>query len=282
MLRLGRGDARPRALSLRIIGIDGSHRSFHSRTMAPIGGRPSASFSPSCPKAPGRKACTWRSGLCGRVRHPIRSSRANWRGKCTPADTGVSFTGTMAVRTRARSRGALLPRGPRAGLLADGVQAAGHRTAPDPVHRARAHGPAGRRGGRGWPRPRCLSRRSSGSGDWTAWMRLGGQLSTVVLQARVTAALQALPRGREPTPLGRALPPFGPGVDARHRGHDRCRTILRVGRPCRRIWPSGRDLSRGLPGVPGGLGSPGRARSAARLRERGGPRQARWPRRPSS
>ena len=39
-------------------------------------------------------------------------------------------------------------------------------------------------------------------GDWTAWMRLGGQLSTVVLQARVTAALQALPRGREPTPPG--------------------------------------------------------------------------------
>ena len=39
-------------------------------------------------------------------------------------------------------------------------------------------------------------------GDWPAWLRLAGQLSTVVLQARVTAALQALPRGREPTPPG--------------------------------------------------------------------------------
>jgi hypothetical protein len=39
-------------------------------------------------------------------------------------------------------------------------------------------------------------------GDWPAWLRVAGQLSTVVLQARVTAALQALPRGREPTPPG--------------------------------------------------------------------------------
>jgi hypothetical protein len=39
-------------------------------------------------------------------------------------------------------------------------------------------------------------------GDWPAWLRVAGQLSTVVLQTRVTAALQALPRGREPTPPG--------------------------------------------------------------------------------
>jgi hypothetical protein len=39
-------------------------------------------------------------------------------------------------------------------------------------------------------------------GDWAAWLKLAGHLSTVALQARVTAALQALPRGREPTPPG--------------------------------------------------------------------------------
>src|SRR5262245_10913355 len=39
-------------------------------------------------------------------------------------------------------------------------------------------------------------------GDWPAWLRLAGQLSTVALQTRVTADLQALPRGRELTPPG--------------------------------------------------------------------------------
>jgi len=39
-------------------------------------------------------------------------------------------------------------------------------------------------------------------GDWPTWLALAGQLSAVLLQARVTAALQALPRGREPSPPG--------------------------------------------------------------------------------
>jgi hypothetical protein len=39
-------------------------------------------------------------------------------------------------------------------------------------------------------------------GQWTQWLELAGQLSTVLLQARVSAALQALPRGREPSPPG--------------------------------------------------------------------------------
>src|SRR5262245_14270030 len=39
-------------------------------------------------------------------------------------------------------------------------------------------------------------------GDWSTWLAQAAQLSTVLLQARVTAALQALPRGRELSPPG--------------------------------------------------------------------------------
>jgi len=39
-------------------------------------------------------------------------------------------------------------------------------------------------------------------GEWRRWMTLAGELSAVVLQAQVSAALQAVPRGREPSPPG--------------------------------------------------------------------------------
>jgi len=39
-------------------------------------------------------------------------------------------------------------------------------------------------------------------GSWPVWIHLARQLATPVLQARVSAALEALPRGREPSPPG--------------------------------------------------------------------------------
>jgi hypothetical protein len=39
-------------------------------------------------------------------------------------------------------------------------------------------------------------------GEWRRWLRLAGELSAVVLQAQVSAALQSAPRGREPSPPG--------------------------------------------------------------------------------
>jgi hypothetical protein len=39
-------------------------------------------------------------------------------------------------------------------------------------------------------------------GEWKTWLELALQSSTVVLQARVSQALEALPRGREPSPPG--------------------------------------------------------------------------------
>jgi hypothetical protein len=39
-------------------------------------------------------------------------------------------------------------------------------------------------------------------GQWRTWLKLAGELSAVVLQAQVSAALQAVPRGREPSPPG--------------------------------------------------------------------------------
>jgi hypothetical protein len=39
-------------------------------------------------------------------------------------------------------------------------------------------------------------------GQWRMWLKLAGELSAVVLQAQVSAALQAVPRGREPSPPG--------------------------------------------------------------------------------
>ena len=177
----------------------------------------------------------------------------------------------------------LLPRGPRAGLLADGLQAAGHRTPADSVHASPSGRPCGPRvAAVGLAKTAVLVPAIERLGDWTAWLRLAGQLSTVVLQARVTAALQALPAGPRANPTRRALSTVGAGRHARHRGHDRRRTVLRAGRPGCRDGPSGRDLSRGLPGVPGGMGGPGRARSAARLCGVRGPRRRRWRRRPSS
>jgi len=38
--------------------------------------------------------------------------------------------------------------------------------------------------------------------EWKMWLQLALQCSTVVLQARVSQALEALPRGREPSPPG--------------------------------------------------------------------------------
>jgi hypothetical protein len=39
-------------------------------------------------------------------------------------------------------------------------------------------------------------------GEWKTWLELALQCSTVVLQARVSQVLEALPRGREPSPPG--------------------------------------------------------------------------------
>src|SRR5262249_34066019 len=39
-------------------------------------------------------------------------------------------------------------------------------------------------------------------GEWRAWLDTASQLSAVLLQAQVSAALEALPRGREPSPPG--------------------------------------------------------------------------------
>ncbi len=39
-------------------------------------------------------------------------------------------------------------------------------------------------------------------GEWKTWLQLALQCSTAVLQARVSEALEALPRGREPSPPG--------------------------------------------------------------------------------
>jgi len=38
--------------------------------------------------------------------------------------------------------------------------------------------------------------------DWRTWLVLAGELPTVTLQMRVSEALEALPRGREPSPPG--------------------------------------------------------------------------------
>jgi len=39
-------------------------------------------------------------------------------------------------------------------------------------------------------------------GEWKTWLQLAMQCPTAVLQARVSQALEALPRGREPSPPG--------------------------------------------------------------------------------
>ena len=39
-------------------------------------------------------------------------------------------------------------------------------------------------------------------GEWKTWLQLALQCSTAILQARVSEALEALPRGREPSPPG--------------------------------------------------------------------------------
>src|SRR5262245_46546840 len=39
-------------------------------------------------------------------------------------------------------------------------------------------------------------------GQWRLWLTRAGELSAVVVQAQVSAALQAVPRGREPSPPG--------------------------------------------------------------------------------
>ncbi len=56
------------------------------------------------------------------------------------------------------------------------------------------------------------------TGDWQRWADLATQLAYPVLQARVSAALQALPRGREPSPPGdrfrRAILSAMPDIEA--------------------------------------------------------------------
>jgi len=42
-------------------------------------------------------------------------------------------------------------------------------------------------------------------GEWKTWLELALQCSMVVLQARVSQALEALPRGREPSPPGESF-----------------------------------------------------------------------------
>jgi hypothetical protein len=39
-------------------------------------------------------------------------------------------------------------------------------------------------------------------GEWRTWLQCASELSTVLLQGKVSAALDALPRGREPSPPG--------------------------------------------------------------------------------
>lgn len=39
-------------------------------------------------------------------------------------------------------------------------------------------------------------------GQWRVWLKLAGELSAAVLQAQVSAALQSVPRGREPSTPG--------------------------------------------------------------------------------
>jgi hypothetical protein len=39
-------------------------------------------------------------------------------------------------------------------------------------------------------------------GQWKVWLKLAGELSAAVLQVQVSAALQSVPRGREPSPPG--------------------------------------------------------------------------------
>jgi hypothetical protein len=55
--------------------------------------------------------------------------------------------------------------------------------------------------------------------EWKPWLEWAGQLPTVALQEKVSAALDALPRGREPSPPGERFSTHGAGGDARHRGH---------------------------------------------------------------
>ena len=56
------------------------------------------------------------------------------------------------------------------------------------------------------------------AGEWTQWVTLARQLAYPVLQARVSAALDAAPRGREPSPPGerfrRAILSAMPDIDA--------------------------------------------------------------------
>jgi hypothetical protein len=54
--------------------------------------------------------------------------------------------------------------------------------------------------------------------DWRTWLKLAAQEGTMALQAKVSAALEALPRGREPSPPGerfrRAVLSAMPDIDA--------------------------------------------------------------------
>jgi hypothetical protein len=52
--------------------------------------------------------------------------------------------------------------------------------------------------------------------DWKPWLEWAGRLPTVALQEKVSAGLDALPRGREPSPPGGAVSAHGAGCHARH------------------------------------------------------------------
>ena len=126
-----------------------------------------------------------------------------------------------------RHRGGLLPGRPWAGLVADGLQASGRR--PD-AHELRGAGAPLRARSPGWasPRRRWWPRPSSASANGRHGLAWLGS-SRVALQARVSDALEALPRGPRAESAGGALPPHGARRDARHRGDGAGRAILHLG-----------------------------------------------------
>src|SRR3989442_5287707 len=62
----------------------------------------------------------------------------------------------------------------------------------------------------GLAKPAVVAPAIERSGEWKTWLQLALQCSTAGLQARVSEALEALPRGREPSPPARAFRRTGP------------------------------------------------------------------------
>jgi hypothetical protein len=89
-----------------------------------------------------------------------------------------------------------------------------------------------------------------------AWLQLALQCSTAMLQARVSEALEALPRGREQSQPGERFRRDVLAADAGHRGHGIGRAFLRDRRKGSGIVPSGGGLPCGVPGVLARMGDP--------------------------